>query len=81
MTLITKEDALLAIDGAMAALSSARVMVEAIGDDPSAGADGCQHLRQTSTFTKVICEDCGETLGVPESDEGAVIGTISEKVV
>jgi len=81
MSQITKEDALLAIDGAMAALSSARVMVDAIGDDPSASVGGCPHLRRTATFRKVLCEDCGATLGEPESDEGAPVDTISVEVV
>lgn len=67
MTQITKHDALLAIDAAMAALASARVMVEAIGEDPAADADGCKHVRQTETFDRVMCRDCGASLGVPKA--------------
>ena len=81
MTQITKHDALLAIDGAMAAMASARVMVEAIGEDPSAGAEGCQHLRQSETFTGILCRDCGARLGVPDSKEYPVADTIPSEVM
>lgn len=77
MTQITKHDALLAIDAAMAALAGARVMVEAIGDDPAAPTDGaCKHLRQTQTFTGTMCRDCGATLGVPTPDDDGAVSTL-----
>lgn len=80
MTQITKQDALLALDGAMAALASARVMVEAIGEDPSQGEDGCLHLRQTETFRGPLCRDCGATLGVPTSTDDTPVGTMPSEV-
>lgn len=77
MTQITKHDALLAIDAAMAALAGARVMVEAIGDDPAAAApEGCRHLRQTETFTGALCRDCGATLGVPDGPSDTPVSTL-----
>lgn len=80
MTQITKHDALLAIDAAMAALASARVMVEAIGEDPSTGDDGqCKHVRQSETFTGILCRDCGMQLGVPTSTGDTPTGSIPAK--
>ena len=84
MTQITKHDALLALDAAMAALASARVMVEAIGEDPSGGATGeCQHLRQSETFAETLCRDCGATLaalGVPQEGADTPTGSIPSEV-
>lgn len=77
MTKITREDALLAIDGAMAALASARVLVSAIGEEP-VDVDGvCQHVRTADTFTGVMCRDCGATLGVPTAGEADSVSTLS----
>lgn len=77
MSQITKHDALLAVDAAMAALAGARVMVEAIGEDPAVQhAGGCTHLRQTETFTGVMCRDCGAELGVPSSPGGGQASTL-----
>lgn len=76
MTQITKHDALLAIDAAMAALASARVMVEAIGDTPVADDGSCTHLRQTETFTGIMCRDCGATLGVPDQTSDTPVSTL-----
>lgn len=77
MTQITKHDALLAIDAAMAALASARVMVEAIGDDPATPRpEGCRHLRQTETFSGILCRDCGVTLGVSDQSDDTPVSTL-----
>lgn len=77
MTQITKHDALLAVDAAMAALASARVMLEAIGEDPSAqNPESCSHLRQTETFTGILCRDCGATLGVPNYPSDTPVSTL-----
>jgi hypothetical protein len=80
MTQITKGDALLAIDAAMAALSTARVLVEAIGDEPAEVDGGCKHIRQHQTFTSNVCRDCGEELGVPVSDDSTTADSISSEV-
>jgi len=80
MSTITKADALLAIDAAMGALASARAMLDSMGDDPAVAVGGCQHPRTASSFSGVMCRDCGETLGAPPEQPEPQISTIQEEV-
>jgi hypothetical protein len=79
MSQITKADALLAVDAAMAALASARVLLEAIGEDPAEQGEDCPHARRSETFTGVLCRDCGTQLGVPTEEDPMNVDTISSE--
>ena len=80
MSQITKADALLAVDAAMAALASARVLLEAIGEDLAERGEECQHSRQSQTFTGLLCRDCGARLGVPTEEDPMNADSISTEV-
>jgi hypothetical protein len=74
---MTMDDALLAIDSAIAQLHVARrVLEQAAGSLQAPPADGaCRHQRVVQTFSETVCRDCGDVLaggdGVSSSSDEA----------
>lgn len=62
---INADDALLAIDSAIAQLHVARRVLEhALGRAQVVAGAECRHERVVQTFSETVCRDCGDVLAV-----------------